>query len=94
MGGRGARPAHGEVGQAPPVLTPLLLHPPLPTPACSYGRDECVRLLLGAGADVGARNDKGQTAAEVVRGEARNPLNQDEALLAVLEGKAAVASLS
>lgn len=31
----------------------------------SYGREECVRLLLAAGADVAAKNDKGQTAAEV-----------------------------
>ena len=47
-----------------------------------------MQLLAAAGADLGAQNDKGQTAAEVVRGEPRNPLNQNEGLLAVLEGKA------
>lgn len=48
---------------AQPPLSPshsLHLRPPL-----SYGREECVRLLLAAGADVAAKNDKGQTAAEV-----------------------------
>ncbi|PSC70745.1 translocase of chloroplast chloroplastic [Micractinium conductrix] len=54
--------------------------------AAGYGREQCVRMLLAAGADVGAKNDRGQTAAEVVRGEPRNPLNQDEALLMQLEG--------
>ncbi|KAI7842647.1 hypothetical protein COHA_003751 [Chlorella ohadii] len=61
--------------------------------AAGYGREECVRLLLAAGADVAAKNDKGQTAAEVVRGESRNPLNQSEELMKVLDGTAAAATL-
>lgn len=50
-------------------------------------------MLLAAGADVGAKNDKGQTAAEVVRAEQRNPLNGDESVMAVLEGTQTAASL-
>lgn len=58
-----------------------------------YGREECVRLLLAAGADITVTNDKGQTAAEVVKSEPRNPLNQNASLLAVLEGAAELASI-
>jgi hypothetical protein len=50
-------------------------------------------MLLQSGADVNARNDKGQTAAEVVRAEPRNPLNQNATLLAVLDGTAEMASI-
>jgi len=50
-------------------------------------------MLLAAGADISARNDRGQTAAEVVRGEPRNPLNQNEPLLMVLEGAAELATI-
>lgn len=60
---------------------------------CSYGREECVRLLLTAGADISATNDRNQTAAEVVKSEPRNPLNQNASLLAVLEGAAELASI-
>ena len=77
----------------PTTPLPAAIRQPCPTtdPAsnplpCRYGREQCVRMLLAAGADVGAKNDRGQTAAEVVRGEPRNPLNQDEALLMQLEG--------
>ncbi|KAL4420240.1 hypothetical protein ABPG77_011064 [Micractinium sp. CCAP 211/92] len=61
--------------------------------AAGYGREECVRLLLAAGADITVTNDKGQTAAEVVKSEPRNPLNQNASLLAVLEGAAELASI-
>ncbi|KAL4451917.1 hypothetical protein ABPG75_007579 [Micractinium tetrahymenae] len=61
--------------------------------AAGYGREECVRLLLAAGADIAATNDRGQTAAEVVKSEPRNPLNQNAALLAVLEGAAELATI-
>ena len=61
--------------------------------AAGYGRDDCVRLLLGAGASVAARNAQGQSAADVVRGEPRNPINSDDALMAVLEGKELASTL-
>lgn len=53
-----------------PTCLVVPIHPAestLPPFCClhSYGREECVRLLLAAGADVAAKNDKGQTAAEV-----------------------------
>lgn len=73
-----------------------LSHPalnPAHTQTCRYAREECLRLLLAAGADVLTANDKGQTAAQVVRAEPRNPLNQNEGLLAVLEGTAELASI-
>ena len=57
-----------------------------------YGREACVRLLLAGGADVSAQNAKGQTAADVVKGESRNPLNNSP-ILAVLEGTAALATI-
>lgn len=50
-------------------------------------------MLLAAGADVGAKNDQGQTAADVVRAEPRNPLNQAEGLMKVLDGAAELASI-
>eukprot|EP00887_Chlorella_sp_A99_P007800 scaffold20.g7800.t1 len=62
--------------------------------AAGYGRGDCLRALLAAGADVGVKNAQGQTAADVVKGEPRNPLNGDEALMAVLEGKQPAASLA
>lgn len=52
-----------------------------------------MRLLLTAGADISATNDRNQTAAEVVKSEPRNPLNQNASLLAVLEGAAELASI-
>lgn len=52
-----------------------------------------MRMLLAAGTDVGAKNDKGQTAADVVKDEPRNPLNQAAGLLAVLEGTAELATI-
>ena len=58
-----------------------------------YGREECVLMLLGAGADVGATTAKGLTPAAVIRAEPRNPLNQNPGLLAVLEGTAELASI-
>lgn len=61
--------------------------------AAGYGREECVRLLLAAGADISATNDRGETAAQVVKGESRNPLNESAGLLAVLEGSAELATI-
>ena len=61
--------------------------------AAGYGRGSAVRALLAAGADGGARNKDGQNAAEIIRAEPRNPLNADAALLAVLDGTAALDSL-
>lgn len=72
---------------------PHSTHTPPRSAPCSYGREECVKLLLAAGADITATNDKGQNAAEVVKSEPRNPLNQNAALLAVLEGAAELASI-
>jgi hypothetical protein len=51
-------------------------------------------MLLAAGADVGVKNGKGQTAVDVVKGEPRNPLNQDIRLLAVLDGTAEPATIN
>ena len=83
--GTNKQPARHPAQQAcPPSAT---------APTCRYGREECVRMLLQSGADVNARNDKGQTAAEVVRGEPRNPLNQNATLLAVLDGTAEMDSI-
>lgn len=50
-------------------------------------------MLLAAGADISATNERGQTAAEVIKSEARNPLNQEPGLLAVLEGAAELATI-
>jgi ankyrin repeat protein len=61
--------------------------------AAGYGREACVRMLLEAGANVALKNGKGQTPAEVVRGEPRNPLNQNASLLAVLDGTAELATI-
>lgn len=54
--------------------------------AAGYGRAGAVRGLVDVGADINAKNSDGKTAAELIRGEPRNPLNNDTALL---EGKSA-----
>lgn len=53
--------------------------------AAGYGKGEIAHALVRAGADVRAQNEKGQTAAAIIRAEPRNPLNQDTELLAMLE---------
>ncbi|GAB4819379.1 hypothetical protein N2152v2_006425 [Parachlorella kessleri] len=53
--------------------------------AAGYGRGDIVKLLVEAGANVKAQNASGQTPAAIVRGEPRNPLNEDADLLARLE---------
>ena len=55
--------------------------------AAGYGRAGAVRGLVEVGADITAKNSDGKTAAELIRGEPRNPLNNDAALLDLLDGK-------
>ena len=61
--------------------------------AAGYGRGAALRLLLGAGGDVGARNGEGQAPADVVRASPANPLNQEAAVMAVLDGAAEPATI-
>ncbi len=51
---------------------------------CSYGRAEYVDLLLNAGASTGARNETGKTALDLVKVNAANPVNKEEAIMARL----------
>lgn len=54
--------------------------------ASGYARKDCIDALIAAGADVGVANEGGQKPVDVITEEPRNPLNQDEALLAKLRG--------
>eukprot|EP00240_Pyramimonas_obovata_P005636 CAMPEP_0118932334 /NCGR_PEP_ID=MMETSP1169-20130426/9897_1 /TAXON_ID=36882 /ORGANISM="Pyramimonas obovata, Strain CCMP722" /LENGTH=326 /DNA_ID=CAMNT_0006874977 /DNA_START=52 /DNA_END=1032 /DNA_ORIENTATION=+ len=47
-----------------------------------YGRGECVGVLLDNGADVTLQNDTGKLAADLAGMDSRNPISQDEELLA------------
>ncbi len=53
--------------------------------AAGYGRGEAVKALVRAGANVSTKNGDGQTAAELIRGEPRNPLNIDTEIMAMLD---------
>jgi len=55
---------------------------------CRYGRADMAALLLDAGASVAARNDTGKTPLELVKANAQNPVNADEAVLKRLRGGA------
>lgn len=55
--------------------------------AAGYGRPALVALLLGKGASTAGKNGTGKTAAELARLDPRNPVSQDAALMARLEGK-------
>jgi Ankyrin repeats (3 copies) len=55
--------------------------------AAGYGRGNAVKALVRVGADVNLKNGDGQTAAELIRGEPRNPLNTDAEIMAMLEAK-------
>ena len=52
--------------------------------AAGYGRGAAVKALLAARADPGTRNSDGKTAAELVAEEPRNPLNEDDEVMAML----------
>ena len=52
---------------SPSRSTPLMM-------AAGYGAQEAVELLLGKGADVRARNDKGLSAADFARNAGREKL--------------------
>lgn len=54
--------------------------------AAGYGRPALVGLLLDKGASTGGKNGTGKTAAELARLDPRNPVSQDAALMARLEG--------
>jgi hypothetical protein len=55
--------------------------------AAGYGRGNAVKALVRAGANVTTKNGDGQSAAELIRDEPRNPLNTDAELMAMLDAK-------
>lgn len=55
---------------------------------CRYGRPDYAGLLLDAGASIAARNDTGKTPLELVKANAQNPVNADEAVMKRLRGGA------
>lgn len=55
--------------------------------AAGYGRPALVALLLDKGASVTGKNGTGKTAADLARLDSRNPVSQDAALMARLDGK-------
>jgi len=52
--------------------------------ACGYGKTFAVRALLEKGCDVSAKNGTGKTPLDLVKLEAKNPINEEEDLLAKL----------
>lgn len=54
--------------------------------AAGYGREVSVKALINAGASVSLKNSDGQTAADVVQLEPRNPLNHNSELMNLLKG--------
>lgn len=55
--------------------------------AAGYGRPALVALLLDRGASVSGKNGTGKTAADLAGLDPRNPVSQDAALMARLQGK-------
>ena len=52
--------------------------------AAGYGRSGAVRALLAAKADPSTKNAQGKTAVDLIKEEARNPLNTEADLLSML----------
>jgi len=52
--------------------------------ACGYGKIFAVRALLEKGADISAENGTGKTPLDLVKLEAKNPINEETELLAKL----------
>ena len=52
--------------------------------ACGYGKIFAVRALLEKGADISAENGTGKTPLDLVKLEAKNPINEEAELLAKL----------
>jgi len=52
--------------------------------ACGYGKTFAVKALLEKGCDVDAKNGTGKTPLDLVKLEAKNPINEEQELLAKL----------
>ena len=52
--------------------------------ACGYGKTFAVKALLEKGCDVDTKNGTGKTPLDLVKLEAKNPINEEQELLAKL----------
>ena len=57
-----------------------------PRARCRYGRADYAAILMDAGASIAARNETGKTPLDLVKVNAQNPVNADEAVMKRLRG--------
>jgi ankyrin repeat protein len=53
---------------------------------CRYGRADYAAILMDAGASIAARNETGKTPLDLVKVNAQNPVNSNEAVMKRLRG--------